>query len=47
MPPGDIHYVIMWDSSGRIWVEEPGTFSPTYDAADDGANPSTCTRVAR
>jgi hypothetical protein len=47
MPPGDNHYVIMWDSSGRIWVEGPGTFSPTYDAANDGANPSTCTRVAR
>ena len=47
MPPGDVHYVIMWDSSGRIWVEAPGTFSPTYDAANDGANLSTCTRVAR
>ena len=47
MPPGDNHYVIMWDSSGRIWVEAPGTFSPTYDAANDGANASTCTRVAR
>ncbi len=47
MPPGDNHYVIMWDASGRIWVEAPGTFSPTYDAANDGANPSTCPRVAR
>jgi len=47
MPPGDNHYVILWDSSGRIWVEPPGTFSPTYDAANDGTNPSTCTRVAR
>jgi hypothetical protein len=47
MPPGDNHYVILWDSSGRIWVEAPGTFSPSYDAANDGANPSTCTRVAR
>jgi hypothetical protein len=46
MPPGDNHYVILWDSSGHIWVEAPGTFSPTYDAANDGANPSTCTRVA-
>jgi hypothetical protein len=47
MPPGDSHYVILWDSSGHIWVEPPGTFSPTYDAANDGTNPSTCTRVAR
>ncbi len=47
MPPGDNHYVILWDSSGRIWVEPPGSFFPTYDAANDGANPSTCTRVAR
>ena len=47
MPPGDNHYVILWDSSGRIWVEAPGTFSPSYDAANDGASPSTCTRVAR
>jgi hypothetical protein len=47
MPPGDNHYVIMWDSSGHIWVEGPGTFSPTYDGAHDGTNPTTCTRVAR
>jgi hypothetical protein len=47
MPPGDNRYVIMWDSSGHIWVEAPGTFSPTYEAANDGTNPSTCTRVAR
>lgn len=47
MPPGDNHYVILWDSSGHIWVEAPGTFSPTYDAANDGANPSTCSKVAR
>jgi hypothetical protein len=47
MPPGDNHYVILWDSSGRIWVEPPGTFFPTYDAANDGANAATCTRVAR
>lgn len=46
MPPGDNHYVILWDSSGRIWVEAPGTFTPTYDAANDGANSSTCARVA-
>lgn len=47
MPPGDNHYVILWDSSGHVWVETPGTFTPTYDAANDGANASTCTRVAR
>jgi hypothetical protein len=47
MPPGDTHYVILWDSSGHIWVEPPGTFGPGYDAANDGANPSTCSRVAR
>lgn len=47
MPPGDTHYVIMWDSSGHIWVEPPGTFVPTYDAPNDATNPSTCTRVAR
>jgi hypothetical protein len=47
MPPGDNHYVIMWDSSGHIWVEGPGTFSPTYDGAHDGSNPTTCSRVAR
>jgi hypothetical protein len=47
MPPGDTHYVILWDSSGRIWVEPPGSFFPTYDATNDGTNPSVCTRVAR
>lgn len=47
MPPGDNHYVILWDSAGHVWVESPGTFSPTYDATNDAANPSTCTRVAR
>ena len=47
MPPGDNHYVILWDSAGHIWVEPPGTFTPTYDAANDGANASTCARVAR
>jgi hypothetical protein len=45
MPPGDNSYVILWDSAGHIWVEPPGTFSPTYDAPNDAANPSTCTRV--
>jgi hypothetical protein len=47
MPPGDNHYVILWDSAGHIWVEPPGTFFPTYDAAHDAANPSTCAQVAR
>lgn len=47
MPPGDNHYVILWDSAGHVWVEAPGTFSPTYDTANDAANTSTCTRVAR
>jgi hypothetical protein len=47
MPPGDNHYVILWDSAGHIWVEPPGTFFPTDDAAHDGANPSTCAQVAR
>lgn len=47
MPPGDNHYVIMWDSAGHIWVEPPGTFLPTYDATNDGTNPATCARVAR
>jgi hypothetical protein len=46
-PLGDTKYVIMWDSSGHIWVEPPGTFTATYDATNDGTNPSTCTRVAR
>jgi type II secretory pathway pseudopilin PulG len=47
MPPGDNHYVILWDSAGHIWVEPPGTFFPTYDAVHDAANPSTCAQVAR
>jgi hypothetical protein len=47
MPPGDNRYVILWDSAGHIWVEPPGTFSPTYDAAHDAANPSTCAQVVR
>jgi hypothetical protein len=47
MPPGDNHYVILWDSAGHIWVEPPGSFFPTYDTAHDGANPSTCALVAR
>jgi hypothetical protein len=47
MPPGDNHYVIEWDRTGRIWVEPPGTVTPTYDPANDGANPSACARVAR
>ena len=46
MPPGDNHYVILWDSSGHIWVEPPGSFVPAYDATNDGTNPSTCARVA-
>ncbi len=47
MPPGDNHYVILWDSSGHIWVEPPGSFDPTYVAANDGTNPATCARVTR
>ena len=47
MPPGDNLYVVLWDSAGHVWVEPPGTFTPTYDAANDAANPTTCTRVAR
>ena len=47
MPPGDNHYVVLWDSSGHLWVEPPGTFTPTYDAANDGSSPTTCARVAR
>lgn len=46
-PLGDSHYVILWDRLGRVWVEPPGTFVPTYDAANDGGNASTCARVAR
>jgi hypothetical protein len=47
MPPGDNHYVILWDSAGHIWVEPSGSFFPTYDAAHDAANPSTCAQVVR
>jgi hypothetical protein len=47
MPPADNQYVVMWDSSGDIWVEPPGIFTPTYDATNAGTNPSTCARVAR
>lgn len=46
MPPGDNHYVILFDAAGHVWVEAPGTFSAPYDVANDAANPSTCTRVA-
>ncbi|HEY6473258.1 MAG TPA: hypothetical protein VIY26_10230 [Acidimicrobiales bacterium] len=47
MPPGDTLYVVLWDSAGHVWVEPPGTFTPTYDAANDATNASTCARVAR
>ncbi len=47
MPPGDNLYVVLWDSAGHVWVEPPGTFTPTYDAANDATNASTCARVAR
>jgi hypothetical protein len=47
MPPADTKYVILWDRTGRIWVEAPGTFTPTYDPTNDGNDPSSCTRVAR
>lgn len=47
MPPGDNDYVVLWDSAGHIWVEPPGTFTATYDAAHDGSNPTTCSTVAR
>ena len=47
MPPGDTFYVVLWDSAGHVWVEPPGTFTPTYDAANDATNASTCARVAR
>jgi hypothetical protein len=47
MPPGDNEYVILWDSAGHIWVEPPGTFTPTYDVANDAGNATVCTRVAR
>lgn len=47
MPPGDTLYVVLWDSAGHVWVEPPGTFTPTYDAANDATNASACARVAR
>jgi hypothetical protein len=47
MPPGDNHYVVLWDSSGHVWIEPPGSFTPTYDTANDALNPTTCLRVAR
>jgi hypothetical protein len=47
MPPGDNLYVVLWDSAGHVWVEPPGTFTPTYDAANDATNASACARVAR
>jgi hypothetical protein len=51
MPPGDNHYVILWDSAGHVWVESPGRFTPAYDAANDASNDASitavCTRVAR
>lgn len=47
MPPGDNEYVILWDSAGHVWVEPPGTFTPTYDAANDAENATVCARVAR
>jgi hypothetical protein len=47
MPPGDDLYVVLWDSAGHIWVEPPGTFTPTYDAGNDATNSATCARVAR
>ena len=45
-PPSDTHYVILFDSAGHVWVEPGGTFTPTYDAANDAANDTVCTRVA-
>ena len=47
MPPGDNLYVVLWDSAGHVWVEPPGTFTPSYDAANDTTNASACARVAR
>ena len=47
MPPSDTHYVILFDSSGHVWVEPPGTFTPTYNPANDASSASVCGRVAR
>ena len=32
------HYVLEYDSSGKIWVEPPGTYDPSYDAAHRSSN---------
>jgi cytoskeletal protein RodZ len=45
MPPGDNYYVVLFDSSGHVWVEPPGNFT-AYAPANDAGNPTVCTRVA-
>ncbi len=46
MPPSDNHYVILFDSAGHVWVEPGGTFSASFDAANDGSTLAVCSRVA-
>ena len=41
--PPTSNYVVEYDSSGHVWVEGPGTYDTTYDAAQDlGVNPNVC-----
>jgi Domain of unknown function (DUF4190) len=41
--PPTSHYVVEYDSNGRVWVEGPGTYDATYNAAQDlEVNPNAC-----
>jgi hypothetical protein len=46
MPPSDDHYVVEFDSAGQVWVEPGGTFTASYDAANDASSATVCSRVA-
>jgi hypothetical protein len=41
--PPTSNYVVEYDSNGHVWVEGPGTYDATYNAAQDlEVNPNAC-----
>jgi hypothetical protein len=47
-PPSTDHYVVEYDSAGRIWVAPPGAYGAAFNPAQDfDTNPDSCLAAVR